>query len=59
MHDKRKMFLMGHLEKSLPFKPDIPFLIRELSRVNKGSSRNHGAFVKIEDFKMLKFRRIV
>lgn len=26
---------------------------------NKGSSRNHGAFVKIEDFKMLKFRRIV
>ena len=24
-----------------------------------GSSRNHGAFVKIEDFKMLKFRRIV
>ena len=24
-----------------------------------GSSRNHGAFVKIEDLKMLKFRRIV
>lgn len=27
--------------------------------VTLGSSRNHGAFVKIEDFKMLKFRRIV
>ncbi len=27
--------------------------------ISMGSSRNHGAFVKIEDFKMLKFRRIV
>ena len=31
---------------------------RSMKRFN-GSSRNHGAFVKIEDFKMLKFRRIV
>ena len=38
---------------------NITTFVIVFTNYKNGSSRNHGAFVKIEDFKMLKFRRIV
>ena len=57
----RKIFskFIKHCKACLYF-AEISTMYSDLSKKGTiGSSRNHGAFVKIEDFKMLKFRRIV
>ena len=60
-HKKAFEQLMKGLRKNINPNISEQEAIEMLSQhiITLGSSRNHGAFVKIEDFKMLKFRRIV